>query len=47
MHRTSSGPFDDEKVQFTDARGRWMWIAYRAIAAIELKDQPLMPPAKF
>jgi hypothetical protein len=35
------GRFDDEKVQYTDARGRWMWIAYRAIAAIEFKDQPL------
>ena len=23
------GLFDDEKVQFTDRRGRWMWIAYR------------------
>jgi hypothetical protein len=32
------GPFDDERVQFTDARGRWMWIAYRAIAAVEFKE---------
>jgi hypothetical protein len=37
------GRFDDEKAQFTDTRGRWMWIAYRAIAAVKFKD----PPAKF
>jgi hypothetical protein len=38
------GRFDNEKVQFTDARGRWRWIAYRAIAAVEFKHQPLIPP---
>ena len=31
------GRFDDQKVQYTDARGRWMWIAHRTIAAVELK----------
>jgi hypothetical protein len=41
------GRFDEEKVQFTDARGRWMWIAYRSIAALEFKDQPLIPPEKW
>jgi hypothetical protein len=41
------GRFDDGRVQFTDARGRWSWIAYRAIAAIELRDKPLIPPPKF
>jgi hypothetical protein len=41
------GRFDDQKVQYTDARGRWSWIAYRGIAAMELKDQPLIPPDKF
>jgi hypothetical protein len=40
------GRFDDEKVQFTDLRGRWTWIAYRGIAAVEFKDQPLIPPEK-
>ena len=39
--------FDDERVQYTDSRGRWMWIAYRAIAAVEFKDPPLIPSAKF
>ena len=37
------GRFDDQKVQYTDARGRWMWIAYRAIETLEFKDQPLSP----
>jgi hypothetical protein len=41
------GRFDDQKVQFTDTRGRWSWIAYRAIAAVEFKDQPLIPPEKW
>jgi hypothetical protein len=41
------GRFDDEKVQYTDARGRWMWIAYRAIAAVEFKDKPLIPPERW
>jgi hypothetical protein len=33
------GRFDDEKVQFTDARGRWRWIriAYRAHRPSSLK----------
>ena len=49
IHVDEPGPlgrFDDEKVQFTDARGRWMWIAYRAIATIELKDKPLSPAGR-
>jgi hypothetical protein len=41
------GPFDDQKVQYIDARGRWMWIGYNAIAAIEFKDKPLIPLARF
>jgi hypothetical protein len=40
------GPFDDERVQCTDSRGRWSWIAYRAIPAVEFTDPPLIPPAK-
>jgi hypothetical protein len=32
------GRFDDQKVQYTDARGRWSWIAYRSIGAVEFKD---------
>jgi hypothetical protein len=31
------GRFDDEKVQYTDARGRWRWIAYRAHRPSSLK----------
>jgi len=34
-------------VQYTDARGRWMWIAYRAIAAVDFKDKPLIPPERW
>ena len=41
------GRFDDQKVQYTDARGRWRWIAYRAIAGLEFKDKPLIPPERF
>jgi hypothetical protein len=41
------GRFDDQKVQYTDARGRWMWIAYRAIVAVEFRDQPPLPPAAY
>ena len=37
------GRFDDQKVQYADALGRWMWIAYRAIETLEFKDQPLSP----
>jgi hypothetical protein len=37
------GRFDDEKVQFRGARGRWRWIAYRAHRPPELKDKPLSP----
>jgi hypothetical protein len=40
-------PYDDERGQFTDSRGRWMWIAYREIAALEFKEQPLIPLAEF
>ena len=29
------GPFSDQAVQFTEARDRWSWIAYSAIAASE------------
>ena len=36
------GAFDDERVQFTDARGRWQWIAYREIAALEFIERPLI-----
>ena len=36
--------FDDQKVQYTDARGRWMRIAYRGIAALEFKDKPFISP---
>ena len=44
MSPASFGRFDDQKVRYTDARGRWMWIAYDAIAALEFKDKPLIPP---
>jgi hypothetical protein len=41
------GRFDAERVQFTDSRGRWMWIAYREIISLEFKDQPLIPPERW
>ena len=41
------GRFDDEKVQYTDARGRWRWIAYCGIVAVEFKDKPLIPPERW
>ena len=41
------GRFDGKKVQYTAPRGRWMWIAYRAITAVEFKDQPLIPPERW
>jgi hypothetical protein len=40
-------PATGSKVQYTDPRGRWVWIAYGAIAAVEFTDPPLIPPAKF
>jgi len=41
------GPFDGERVQFTDTQGRWMWIAYRGIAATELKTSRSLPPERW
>ena len=41
------GPFDDERVQFTDARGRWMWIAYRALRPSSLKKSRSLPPERW
>jgi hypothetical protein len=33
------GRFDDQKVQFTDSRGRWRWIAYGAPRPWSLKTR--------
>ena len=41
------GRFDDEKVQYTDSRGRWMWIAYRALRPWSLKTSRSLPPERW
>jgi hypothetical protein len=37
MRPASSGRFSDQAGQFTDARGRWSWIAYRAYRPSSLR----------
>jgi hypothetical protein len=41
------GRFDDQKVQSTDLRGRWMWIAYRAHRPSSLKTSRSLPPERW
>jgi hypothetical protein len=41
------GQFSDQAVQYTDVQGRWQWIPYGAIVAVEFKDQPPLPPEAY
>lgn len=41
------GPFEDKKVQFTDAAAAGALTACRAITGLEFKDKYLLPPGRF